>query len=590
VALVFSKIVEDLPDKVANKQILDLHSFWMSNRCGNDLPDLASFTKEQLFFIWSRLMIVRRAGDDFEYLHYGARIAEAAGFDMTGKRTSDFQSEVGDFFHATYLECLSAKSPVYTTHHAEHAASVRSWERLALPVVDGEGVEHIVCYNQPLDRKSLLFDTLMEANVDGIALYRPEFDENGKLVDMIFHMVNRYVCETFGMAESDMIGRGLCELFPGAESDALPYYAGLLETGKPCEFERRFRFGDRTIYLLFKATKFQDRVLTVATDITELRQAQEEADQLLRQSNRDRMVLKALIDVIPMPIFRRDSAGRFDLLNNAYANLVGVPGEDIHGKTLEEVYGPETAENISAQDAELFANPGSTQTSEIHTTTLQGEVGRDVVFHKASLILEGDRLPSIVGAAVDVTEEKALRNELEHLAMADPLTGIANRRKFMATLDAETARSVRYRHPVSLITIDIDRFKSVNDTYGHAMGDEAIKAVADVLEGEVRRKIDLPARIGGEEFAVLLPEVREDRAVAFAERIRKRVEATIVAHKDQKISVTVSIGVAQTFDGLDPDNPAELLVRADQALYVSKSNGRNRTSTFQASERLPLAG
>lgn len=589
-ALVFSKVVEDLPDKVANKQILDLHTFWMTKRIRNDLPNLSSFTKEQLFIIWTRLMIVRRVGDDFEYLHYGARIAETAGFDMTGKRTSDFQSEAGDFFRAIYLECLAEKCPVYTTHHAEHASAVRSWERLALPVIDDNGVEHIVCYNQPLDRKSLLFDTLMEASVDGIALYRPKFDENGKLVDMIFHMVNRYVCETFGMAEADLIGRGLCELFPGAESDALPCYADLLKTGKACEFERKFRLKDRTIYLLFKATKVQDRILTVATDITDLREAQEEAYQLLRQSNRDRMVLKTLIDVIPMPIFRRDSDGRFDLLNDAYANLVGVPGHDIYGKTLEEVYGPETARNISSQDGELLANPGATRTSEIHATTLQGEVGRDVVFHKASLLLDGDQRPSIVGAAVDVTEEKALRRELEHLAMTDPLTGIANRRKIMAMLDAEISRSLRYHHPVSLITLDIDHFKSVNDTYGHAMGDEVIKAVAAVLKDEVRKKIDLPARVGGEEFAVLLPEIQQDRAVIFAERIRKRIAATIVGYKDQKIGVTVSVGVAQTFEGLDPDNPDELLVHADQALYFSKSNGRNRTSTFQECETLPLAG
>jgi diguanylate cyclase (GGDEF)-like protein/PAS domain S-box-containing protein len=579
--IVYNRIVEDISSHVFNSDISELLRFWESECDEHNLAPLEAFTRENLSRLWARLMILKRVGDDFEYLHYGPSISAAAGFDMAGKRASHFKGEIGDFFRNDYLECLSKRHPIYITHHSETVSAIVSWERLMVPLTSQDGTEHIACYNQPLDRENFLFDALMEANIDGVALYRPKFGEDGELVDMIYHMVNRHVCESFGMEEADIVGKGLCELFPGAETEALPYYVELLRTGQPCEFERKLQSKDRDIYLLFKATKIQDRVMTIATDITDLREAQQQAEQLLRQSNRDRISLQTLIDVIPMPMFRRDGTGRIDLMNGAYADLLGVPIETLEGKNIEDIYGSETAEEVRTKDKDLLERPGTKQVYERHVLPINGHIGRDVVFHKTSMMLDGDDTPSIVGAAVDVTEEKALRAELETLAATDPLTGIANRRKFMTSLQSELGRSVRYSHPVSLIVLDIDHFKTVNDTYGHDTGDEVIKGVADTIQVGTRKDVDLPARIGGEEFAVLLPETDLDRAFVFAERVRKGIEETMVLHKGNEIGVTVSIGIAGAPFAVGRDSPDDLYARADQALYSSKGGGRNRTTIFQ---------
>jgi diguanylate cyclase (GGDEF)-like protein len=174
---------------------------------------------------------------------------------------------------------------------------------------------------------------------------------------------------------------------------------------------------------------------------------------------------------------------------------------------------------------------------------------------------------------VDITDITNKANELERLATTDPLTGLFNRRHFLECLDAEWSRFQRYYRSVSVLMIDIDHFKSVNDSYGHAVGDEAIKAVAAACLGG-KRKSDIVGRIGGEEFAVLLPETSLSRARTVAERIRKRVMSTRIAHNDVQLSATVSIGFAEATVGMSGVDA--LMCAADQALYQAKAEGRNR--------------
>jgi diguanylate cyclase (GGDEF)-like protein len=174
---------------------------------------------------------------------------------------------------------------------------------------------------------------------------------------------------------------------------------------------------------------------------------------------------------------------------------------------------------------------------------------------------------------VDITDLTNKANMLERLATTDPLTGLYNRRHLLGSLDAEWSRFQRYYRSVSVLMLDIDHFKSVNDRYGHAIGDEAIKAVAAAcLDG--KRKSDVVGRFGGEEFAILLPETSLSRARIVAERIRKRVMGSrIVAHQVQ-FGVTVSIGIAEatvSMSGIDA-----LMSAADHALYQAKAEGRNR--------------
>lgn len=157
-------------------------------------------------------------------------------------------------------------------------------------------------------------------------------------------------------------------------------------------------------------------------------------------------------------------------------------------------------------------------------------------------------------------------------ASNDPLTGLANRRSAERRLDADRARALRLDEPLSVLMLDLDHFKRVNDHWGHAAGDLVLKAAAQALRDELRGA-DLPSRFGGEEFLTILPGTDAERALDVAERIRKRIAKLAIAVPGDTIQITASIGVASITAG---ESAQTLVARADVALYRAKDNGRNR--------------
>lgn len=163
----------------------------------------------------------------------------------------------------------------------------------------------------------------------------------------------------------------------------------------------------------------------------------------------------------------------------------------------------------------------------------------------------------------------------QKLARTDELTGLNNRRAFTSLGRLALEQSRRYNRPLALVMFDVDRFKAINDTYGHAGGDKVLQAVASTMLGCMRAP-DIPSRIGGEEFAVLLPETSAEEAVVFAERLRADLAALEVPHRGRTIRFSCSFGVAaRTEDVAILDT---LLQRADEALYRAKDDGRNRVA------------
>jgi diguanylate cyclase (GGDEF)-like protein len=176
--------------------------------------------------------------------------------------------------------------------------------------------------------------------------------------------------------------------------------------------------------------------------------------------------------------------------------------------------------------------------------------------------------------------------ELSVLAATDGLTGLANRRTFDKALEAEWLRAARHGTSLSLLLIDLDRFKPFNDHYGHPAGDECLQAVARILSAAMKRPGDLVARYGGEEIAVLLPVTDAEGAATVAEEVRSRVQELSIPHDANVPScvLTISIGTATlmpSFEHFDAD-PKILVALADQALYRAKLGGRNRVSVTQA--------
>jgi diguanylate cyclase (GGDEF)-like protein/PAS domain S-box-containing protein len=182
------------------------------------------------------------------------------------------------------------------------------------------------------------------------------------------------------------------------------------------------------------------------------------------------------------------------------------------------------------------------------------------------------------GVMIDITERMALQQQLEELATTDPLTGVFNRRCFMERLEDEVQRARRYGSPLSLLIFDLDLFKQINDSYGHDAGDMALKQVA-TLTRQGLRQVDSLGRLGGEEFAVLLPNTRLDEAAILAERLRARIAAKQLEARDGSFHVTVSGGVTQFYSTI-PDGDT-LMKHADRALYQAKSAGRNCVRKYQ---------
>ncbi len=195
------------------------------------------------------------------------------------------------------------------------------------------------------------------------------------------------------------------------------------------------------------------------------------------------------------------------------------------------------------------------------------DAGHDFLHHLAALI----------AACLEIA---ITRDQLRHLGLADGLTGVNNRRYFEQRLPEEIARAQRSGSPLSCLLIDIDHFKRLNDSFGHGVGDQALRRVAKLIRASLRRS-EVLARYGGEEFSVLLPQTNADAAVLIAERLRHEVASTRFTFEGgHSISITVSIGVATHDPALDyprANSLGVMLVQAaDRGLYRAKGDGRNR--------------
>jgi diguanylate cyclase (GGDEF)-like protein/PAS domain S-box-containing protein len=194
----------------------------------------------------------------------------------------------------------------------------------------------------------------------------------------------------------------------------------------------------------------------------------------------------------------------------------------------------------------------------------------------------------------DISERKAAEHELheayralETLAATDPLTRLANRRRFDQSLTTEWRRAARSRQPLSLLLLDVDLFKSYNDTYGHLRGDARLKQIAEAAQQVVTRAGDLVARFGGEEFAVVLPDTSNQGAIKVAEQICIAVRRLNVEHSANPLGyLTISVGCATVIPGMG-HHPASLIQMADDALYAAKRNGRNQACNADAGQMDP---
>jgi len=264
--------------------------------------------------------------------------------------------------------------------------------------------------------------------------------------------------------------------------------------------------------------------------------------------------------------------GRFKSVNPAFERILGHREEDMTGRPFLDYVHPDDLERTEAEAAGLA---GGRTTVQFQNRYLDKD-GEVHWLEWTSVPLPEKHL--IYGVARDITERKRLEQELERLSQSDPLTGLFNRRRFDEELTRQLSYTRRYGSGGALLVLDLDRFKRINDEFGHAAGDEALRAVAEVLRRNLRcsdmigRDEGVAARVGGDEFAVLLPEVDAAAARGVAARIVEALAARELTFDGQTVRLAVSVGIALYDENGTP--PAEdLLLAADRAMYEAKAGG-----------------
>lgn len=270
-----------------------------------------------------------------------------------------------------------------------------------------------------------------------------------------------------------------------------------------------------------------------------------------------------------------DLSGRVTMLNHQGAEILGYAEEELVGKDwFETVIPPENRVTARTRFRQLVSGELNSRnlSTEMEIVTHGGQRRMIAWINNVLKNVHGEVIGAL-SAGADVTERHRMEAELLRLANIDNLTGLSNRRIILEAGQRELEQYQRYHRPLSLFILDIDHFKQVNDTYGHAAGDQVLIKLAEVSK-KVLRATDMCGRLGGEEFIGLLPETPADQAYSVAERLRETLAETPVATPVGEIRVTVSIGIATA---IPDDRSIDALIRAaDEAMYEAKAAGRNR--------------
>lgn len=309
-----------------------------------------------------------------------------------------------------------------------------------------------------------------------------------------------------------------------------------------------------------------------------------------------------LMEYLVVPTFVLDPNGRVIIWNRACEQLTGVKASAVIG-TKDHWSGFYSEPRPCLADLVLERKSGELLYEQVERlgedrTGLSAEnwcvmphrgERRYLAIDAGPIHSETGELLGVVETLRDITVQHEAQQSLKALASLDGLTELANRRTFDQTLETEYRRTRRAGHPLSLLMIDIDHFKMLNDHLGHQAGDDCLKRVASILKGEVLRPGDFAARYGGEEFCVILPITSVQGAEVVAARLLETIHSLAVPHPRSPFGrVTLSIGISCAHGKRNAADPDDLVRLADQALYRAKDDGRNRFATAPVSITGPV--
>ncbi len=424
------------------------------------------------------------------------------------------------------------------------------------------------------------YRALIEQASDGIFLA----SRDGQYLD-----VNPAGCELLGYTRAEILRLTIRDVVKISAEE--PLRLEELRDGKTLLSEREMIRKDGSLVSVeISAKQFPDgRYQGIVRDITARKQAE---DKSLLQS--------AALETAANAIAITDKNGAIQWVNPAWVTLTGYSKEESIGQNPRII-------KSGKQDAAFYKNMWS--------TILAGQVWRGELVNKrknGSLYFEEETITPVldkqgnvknfIAIKLDITERKQAEADLQHakeklemanlelrlafeheqqLAHIDDLTGVNNRRYLFELTEHEFDVARRYEQPLSVIMFDLDHFKQINDTFGHATGDQMLKRVTQIARAQLR-DADLIGRYGGEEFLIVLPVTSAQQAWLLAERIRAGVAALRVQTDKSPAAVTLSIGIAETIHAPQDESVENVIRRADEAMYAAKQAGRNRTVIFDA--------
>jgi len=320
--------------------------------------------------------------------------------------------------------------------------------------------------------------------------------------------------------------------------------------------------GNADIQLLIKTAK----VAAIALD-------RNRADQALKESEK---LLSDILENVSAYIYLKDTQGRYLFANRLLRGLFNAPMEEIVGYDDSKFYDATTAANLRKSDLQVLQGGETLRREESNHNPLTGETSVYLTI-KLPLRHEDGSIYALCGIATDITEQKDIEEYMRRMAQYDALTNLPNRALFTDRLQQAFSAARRGHEHFALMYIDLDKFKPINDTYGHAVGDLLLYEAAQRMQSCVRQS-DTVARIGGDEFVVLLPSLKQDQdAPEVAEKIRHSLNLPFEL-SGHILHISSSIGVA--IYPAHGDNEKELVKNADIAMYYAKENGRNNVTVY----------
>lgn len=316
------------------------------------------------------------------------------------------------------------------------------------------------------------------------------------------------------------------------------------------------------------------RWLLVLRDISLTKQLEMLQKQRMEQIQKAQKQLQGLVNAAPTGIVICNPKQEIIMVNQYISTVFQKPKREFLGKNPTELVAVKHRTSLRAQVIDVLKCEQEECSRRLDTAItlpsgnlMQAEIALSTLMFDDQLL--------IIMSISDISDRKQLEKKLRALASTDPLTGALNRRSFNDYTERAISTCIRINRPLSLIILDIDFFKKINDTYGHAAGDEVLVAVVSKI-GEVTRDVDILGRLGGEEFAVALPNSSLELAKEIAERIRQEIERMVVINCNHNIRLTVSLGVI-TLSGTSLEKPLECAINsADEYLYFAKEHGRNQ--------------